>query len=54
MLTSNQYNIKKLCFKYLNSTVSAQRAMAEFIMVEIHLEQTTDGQAKTETDKPKG
>lgn len=43
-----------MCFKDLNYTVSAQRAMAEFIMVEIHLEQTTDGQAQLGTDKPKG
>ena len=36
-------------FKDLKCSVSAQRAMAKFVMLEIHLEQTTDGQAKIET-----
>jgi hypothetical protein len=50
---SNQYSNKNMCCEDLNSTVRAERAMAKFVMLAIHLEQTTEGQAKIETDKPK-
>ena len=51
MLTSNQYIIKNMCCEDLNCNVSAQRAMAKLIMVEIRLEQITDRQAKTDRQK---